>query len=84
MIDYDTGKIKTREDFVRFLRFLYHTYLHEGSTWENEHLENFLEALTGYTEELPGTYQRNGEDVNADTPSWQVFADMLIGATLHK
>ncbi|WPD23379.1 MAG: hypothetical protein SD837_02200 [Candidatus Electrothrix scaldis] len=84
MTSYDTSKIKTREDFVRFLRFLYHTYLHEGATWENETLENFLEALTWHTEELPVSYQKNGEDINTDTPSWQVFADMLIGATLHK
>ncbi|WP_339135913.1 MAG: hypothetical protein WGN25_19215 [Candidatus Electrothrix sp. GW3-4] len=84
MINYDTSNIKTREDFVRFLRFLYHTYLHERSTWENETLENFLEALTWYTEDLPGSLQRNGEDINADTPSWQLFADMLIGATLYE
>ena len=84
MTDYDTSKIKTREDFVRFLRFLYHTYLHEGSTWENENLENFLEALTWHTEELPGSYQKNGENIDTDPPSWQIFADILIGATLHK
>jgi hypothetical protein len=86
MINYDTSNITTREDFVRFLRFLYHTYLHEGSTWENAKLKEFLEALTCYTEDIP-TYKKNNEiDIHADpdNPSWKVFADILIGATLYE
>ncbi|MEM0941906.1 MAG: hypothetical protein AAGI25_19265 [Bacteroidota bacterium] len=40
--------IETREDFKEFLKLLQEDYKNNGSEWENDSLELFLEALYGY------------------------------------
>jgi hypothetical protein len=51
---------------------------------ENNDLQSFLEALIAYTENVDGYYKNWNIQVDADTASWRLFADILCGARVHE
>jgi len=58
------------------------------NAWENKTLEDFIEAMTRYSEDIQGYYDNNkaqiGEQINANVPSWRVFADILRGSRIYE
>lgn len=77
-------KVTDRKSFIEFLDLLRQDFLSNPNDWENNNLETFLEALTSYTNDIQGYYNNVGKHVNADNPSWQVFADIFKGATMYE
>lgn len=84
MHHYDTRTIRTRQDFVRFLEALHTDCQKYPERWENTALPDFLEALGRYAEDIQQYYINTEQAVDADCPSWQVFADMLLGARVYE
>ena len=76
--------IQSRQAFIAFLQQLHQDYLANRQDWENDSLDKFLEALASYAQEIPGYYQNMRQDTDADIASWQVFADMLLGAKVYE
>lgn len=56
----------------------------DTSTWDNSDLGAFLEALSGWIEDCDGYYANTGSKLNADSPSWQLFADALQAAKIYQ
>jgi len=79
-----TEKIKSKQEFVVFLRELHADYLQNGKDWENTSLERFLEAMIAYTEDIQGYYENTNQNIDANKPSWKVFADILEGASIYE
>lgn len=79
-----TDSIKSKSDFVSFIDELLLDYKYNKEKWENNSLETFLEALSGYTDDIEGYYKNNSIDVNLENPSWRVFADCLYGARIYE
>ena len=77
-------EVTDRKSFQEFLRLLLKDYENNHGSWENNRLDLFLEALQGYTGDLPGYYQNNGPEIDADVPSWKKFADILLGAVVYE
>ena len=77
-------KVTDRQSFIEFLKKFHQGLLSNKQDWENKTLEDFLEALTRYAEDIQGYYNNTNQNINADTPSWQVFADMLQGAKIYE
>ncbi|NML63893.1 hypothetical protein HHL22_01620 [Hymenobacter sp. RP-2-7] len=84
----ETSAVKSRHDFIEFLNNLLTDYQKTGKNWENQNLRDFLEALASYAADVDGYYQNlakaGGEEIDADTASWRVFADMLRSATVYE
>ena len=80
----ETSAIHSRQDFVAFLNHLLLDYQRNGKEWENQNLGDFLESLAAYATDIDGYYQNMSLPVDADSPSWRVFADMLRGATIYE
>ncbi|WP_460503181.1 DUF7660 family protein [Hymenobacter agri] len=80
----DTSTINGRQDFIAFLQQLRIHYLRNGDEWENRNLGDFLAALEAYAADIPCYYRNMSLEVNADSASWRVFADMLRGATIYE
>jgi len=80
---YDLN-VMNRKDFVKFMHLLHSDFLKNGNGWENNTMERFLEAMSAYTEAIPGNYSNceNGKD--ADIPNWNTFADILRGAIVYE
>ena len=77
-------KVTDRQTFTKFLDLLRQDYLNNIESWENKTLPDFLEALSAYTEDIQGYYDNMKQNVNADRPDWQTFADIFKGATIYE
>ena len=77
-------KVTDRQTFIKFLDLLRQDYSTNPDSWENKTLPDFLEALSAYAEDIQGYYDNMKQDVNADQPNWQTFADIFKGATIYE
>jgi hypothetical protein len=77
-------KVTDRETFVKFLNLLRKDFLDNPESWENKSLPDFLEALSSYTQDIQGYYDNMKQNINADQPNWQTFADIFMGATIYE
>ncbi|MCP5504357.1 MAG: hypothetical protein H7A41_04305 [Chlamydiales bacterium] len=83
MKDFKQKKIRTREDFVSFLKNLRKDYLDNVSSWENRDIDTFLEAIASWVEDMDGFYINQGLPV-PKKPDWKVFADILMGGKVYE
>ena len=77
-------QVTDRQTFIKFLDLLRQDYLSNPDSWENKTLPDFLEALSSYAEDIQGYYDNMKQEVNADQPNWQTFADIFKGATIYE
>ncbi len=77
-------QISTRKDYVRYVEQLRHDLEHNPDNWQNRDLKSFLEALSRYAQDVDGYYMNSSISVDADEPSWRVFADLLTGASMYE
>jgi hypothetical protein len=75
--------IKTRADFVRFVRALAENLDSAPDEWENPTLLSYLEALAAWTEDMDGFYKNHGE-VMAESIDWQMVANILLAAKIYE
>lgn len=75
-------EVTDRKSFIKFVELLRNDLLNDK--WENNNLSDYLEAISSYSEDIQGFYDNTGQKVNADIPSWKVFADILIGASMYE
>ena len=77
-------KVTDRKSFTAFIKLLCKDLSENPQDWENKSLENFLEALSSYSEDIQGYYDNMKLGINAEDPSWRVFADLLMGARIYE
>ncbi|MEP6902454.1 MAG: hypothetical protein ABJA66_11935 [Actinomycetota bacterium] len=73
-----------RLSFIKFLELLRKDLAVNSEYWENKTLDDFLEALSRYTEDIQALYDNTGQQINADEPSWNVFADIFKSARIYE
>lgn len=81
---FNNFKVTDRQTFIKFLDLLRKDYLTNPDSWENKTLPDFLEVLSAYAEDIQGYYDNMKQDVNADQPNWQTFADIFKGAKIYE
>lgn len=81
---FDTTKIETRDDFVRFVEWLHKDFQVNTAAWDNDNLRSFLSGVVGTSQDVGGHYRTVGIQIDPDVPSWRVFADILYGATIYE
>ncbi len=74
----------TRTEFIEFLKDFRKGLEKNKETWENRTLEDFLEAMEAYTEDVQGFYDNMKMDVDADKPTWKNFKTILEGASIYE
>lgn len=77
-------EITDRKSFIRFLEEFHQDFLKNQDDWENHNLDRFLEAMTAYAKDIQGYYNNTNQRIDADIPSWKVFADILQGARIYE
>ncbi|WP_226467286.1 DUF7660 family protein [Luteimonas panaciterrae] len=75
--------IESRDDFVGFVRALKNDLLLDPESWENPTLEEFLEALSSWTEDMDGYYKNNNLPMPTDIP-WSRFAEILLASKYYE
>lgn len=77
------NSIRTREDFVSFVKVLTKDLRENRTTWENCNLENYLEAISEWVEDMDGYYINQGKPVPTQ-PDWKVLGDILMAAKMYE
>jgi hypothetical protein len=78
-----TARIQSRADFIGFVSWLTRDFEENRSAWENVTIENFLRGLASYLANAQGFYDTHDLKVDAELPSWRLFADALHAATVY-
>lgn len=74
----------TRNEFIEFLKDFRKDLELNKPNWENVTLEDFLDSMISYTEDIQGYYDNMHLNVNADEPSWENFITILKGASMYE
>ncbi|MEO6315865.1 MAG: hypothetical protein ABIU63_17740 [Chitinophagaceae bacterium] len=76
-------KISNKQDFLEFIGMLVDNLKKSPDEWSNNRLENYLEAVARWTEDMDGYYVNNNLPVptNAD---WKTFANILMAARSYE
>ena len=77
-------KVTDRDSFAIFLDLLLKDFKENPKEWENKSLEDFLEALSSYSEDIQGYYDNMKMNVDANQPKWKTFADIFMGARIYE
>jgi len=77
-------EVTDRESFIRFLGSIRNGFERGNTDWSNITLKDFLESLENYTNDVQGYYDNIYPGINADVPSWRIFADILKGASMYE
>lgn len=82
--DLENFIVTNRKSFATFIKLLYKDLLENPEDWENRNLEDFLEALSAYSEDIQGYYNNTKINVDANKPDWKTFADIFLGAKIYE
>jgi len=74
----------TRQDFIESIEKLRADYNVNPDYWENKNIDDFLEAIARYSEEIQGYYDNTGQKIDSNKANWKVFADILRGASIYE
>jgi hypothetical protein len=74
-------KIESKDQLLALIKNL---SAEDSSQWENQSAVAFLEALGAWLESAGGVYKNLNRDTDANSPSWQLFADALQAATIYE
>lgn len=77
-------QVSDRQSFIFFLESFHQDLLINKEKWTNNTLEDFLEALARYVDEIQGFYDNTGQKLNADIASWKLFSDVMQGAKIYE
>lgn len=80
----DPEAVASRADFAAFVDRLRADLAADPGGWENPDLDSFLEALAAYARDVPGYISNAGSAIDAERPSWQLFALVLSGARVYE
>ena len=75
--------VRTREDLAAFICRLHEELRARPIEWENHTLDSYLEALSGWTTDMPGWFKNRGVEEPPE-PSWNILAQMLYAATMYE
>jgi hypothetical protein len=74
----------TRTDFISFLKEFKTDFEQNKENWENKTLEDFLESMIAYTEDIQGYYDNMKLNIDANEPTWENFMTILKGASIYE
>lgn len=81
---FDYAKtVASREDFVKFVRYLKDDYWQKRNEWGNHTLDQFFGGLSGFANDMSGYYKNMGEIVDVEQITWQMAAEMLLAASIY-
>ncbi|GAB5526203.1 MAG: hypothetical protein Roseis2KO_40750 [Roseivirga sp.] len=70
----------TQQQFTEYVEQL----RNDQENFENKSLDDFLEALGRYAEDIGGYYKNTNQHVDLEKVNWKVFADLLKGASIYE
>lgn len=73
-----------KSEFIQFIENLRTDFVENKEQWENKTIEDYLEAISRYTEDIDGYYKNTNHDIDLEKIDWKVFADILKGSSIYE
>lgn len=74
----------TKKEFIQFIDNLKIDYIENKKQWENKTIEDYLEAVSRYTEDIDGYYKNTNPEIDLEKVDWQIFAYILKGSSIYE
>ena len=81
-ISPDRPNVTSKEQFINLFFDL--SDHNDKVEWENESVYSFLQAMAAWLNDADGFYKNIKLGFDTEKPSWQLFADMLLAATVYE
>lgn len=75
--------VKTKEDFINFLGKLATDKKNNPVEWENKTIENYLESIQSWIEDMDGYYENNNIEVPKNI-DWNFFATVFYVGKIYE
>lgn len=75
--------VASRDDFVAFVDALRHDLTAHPEEWQNSTLNDFLESLAAWLQDMDGYYQNKQLPI-LSSPSWKNLAEMMLAAKYYE
>ena len=76
-------EIESKEDFIDFVELLITDLKKNSDDWTNNTLNNYLEGIASWTEDMDGYYLNNELPIPQNI-DWKVFANILVAAKMYE
>lgn len=74
----------TKQEFIQFVENLRTDFIENKKQWENKTIEDYLEAMSRYVEDIDGYYKNTNQNIDLQKVDWKVFSDILIGSSVYE
>lgn len=81
-LEHSLTNIRSRRDFVSFVRLLRQDLEMNKGEWENASLATYLDAIAAWTEDMDGYVERIGEV--SPGIDWIWFGRILLAARIYE
>jgi len=75
--------IRSRADFVEFVRELSANFIEHPEIWANDRLDVFLSAMAAWVEDSDGYFASTRQSVPVSL-DWKHIAEMLLAASIYE
>jgi DNA-binding protein Fis len=74
----------TKQEFINFIDNLKLDFIENKEQWENKTIEDYLDAMSNYIDDIDGYYTNTNQDIDLNSVNWKVFADILKGSSIYE
>ncbi|MEO5591293.1 MAG: hypothetical protein ABIR15_21175 [Chitinophagaceae bacterium] len=76
-------RIEDKKNFLIFMDLLIKDLKENPEEWANKKIDEYLEAIMSWTEDMEGYYENNNLPI-PEKINWKVFATILIAAKMYE
>ncbi|GAB0156762.1 hypothetical protein CHRYSEOSP005_20290 [Chryseobacterium sp. Alg-005] len=74
----------TKQEFIQFIDNLRSDFIENKDQWENKTIEDYLEAMSRYVEDLQEYYLYTNQNIDLEKVDWKIFSDILKGSSIYE
>ena len=78
------AEVGTRQEFIDFLQALSNNLIKHSEDWENTTIETYLDGIRRWTISAENYYKNFDIPIDCDFPSWRLFAEILLAASVYE
>ena len=79
-LNKEIERVNSKDTLVAFINMMTDDY---SDKWQNTDLRSFLEALSGWIEDMEGYYKNNGMEVPQNI-NWRFMGEALLAAKTYE
>jgi len=79
----EVNEVSSKHEFTRFLDLLIKDYTNNSDEWENKSIEDFLQGIKSWVEDMEGYYINNNLSIPKDV-DWKFFASVLYSGKMYE